>query len=48
MRPEHTAPPEVFYGTDEALKYTRNTRIMEIQENFKNNTYENYHLILNF
>ena len=32
MRPEHTAPPEVFYNSDEALKYTRNTRIMEIQE----------------
>jgi len=31
MRPEHTAPPEVFYNSDEALKYTRNTRIMEIQ-----------------
>jgi len=31
MRPEHTAPPEVFYGTDEAKKYSRNTRIMEIQ-----------------
>ena len=31
MRPEHTAPPEVFYNTDEAKKYSRNTRIMEIQ-----------------
>jgi len=31
MRPEHTAPPEVFYGIDEAKKYSRNTRIMEIQ-----------------
>lgn len=31
MRPEHTAPPEVYYGTDEAQKYSRNTRIMEIQ-----------------
>lgn len=31
MRPEHSAPPEVYYGTDEARKYSRNTRIMEIQ-----------------
>lgn len=31
-RPEHQAPPEVFYNEDEARKYTTNTRIMEIQE----------------
>ncbi|CAD5124425.1 unnamed protein product [Dimorphilus gyrociliatus] len=31
-RPEHQAPPEVFYNDDEARKYTKNTRIMEIQE----------------
>jgi len=31
MRPEHTAPPEIFYNVDEAAKYSRNTRIMEIQ-----------------
>ena len=31
MRPEHTAPPEIFYNVDEAQKYSRNTRIMEIQ-----------------
>ena len=30
-RPEHTAPPEIFYGVDEAEKYTSNTRIMQIQ-----------------
>jgi len=30
-RPEHTAPPEVFYNEDEAKKYTFNTRIIEIQ-----------------
>jgi 18S rRNA (guanine1575-N7)-methyltransferase len=30
-RPEHQAPPEIFYGTDEATKYTNNTRIMTIQ-----------------
>ena len=31
MRPEHTAQPEIFYNVDEAQKYSRNTRIMEIQ-----------------
>jgi len=30
-RPEHQAPPEIFYGIDEAAKYTNNTRIMNIQ-----------------
>jgi len=30
-RPEHQAPPEVFYNEDEAVKYTSNTRMMEIQ-----------------
>jgi len=30
-RPEHQAPPEIFYGVDEASKYTQNTRIMNIQ-----------------
>jgi len=30
-RPEHQAPPEIFYGTDEASKYSNNTRIMTIQ-----------------
>lgn len=31
-RPEHIAPPEIFYDYDEANKYTQNTRIMGIQE----------------
>lgn len=31
-RPEHTAPPEIFYNDDEARKYTTNTRIIAIQE----------------
>lgn len=31
-RPEHSAPPEIFYNEDEARKYTQNSRIMEIQE----------------
>jgi 18S rRNA (guanine1575-N7)-methyltransferase len=31
MRPEHQAPPEVYYNETEAKKYSRNTRVMEIQ-----------------
>lgn len=30
-RPEHSAPPEIFYNEDEARKYTGNSRIIEIQ-----------------
>uniref|UniRef100_A0A2M4BW67 18S rRNA (guanine-N(7))-methyltransferase n=1 Tax=Anopheles marajoara TaxID=58244 RepID=A0A2M4BW67_9DIPT len=30
-RPEHSAPPEIFYNEDEAQKYTNNTRIIDIQ-----------------
>jgi len=30
-KPEHQAPPEIFYNEDEAAKYTSNTRIMQIQ-----------------
>ncbi|KAJ3329490.1 Williams Beuren syndrome chromosome region 22 protein [Blyttiomyces sp. JEL0837] len=30
-RPEHTAPPEIFYNEDEATKYTTNSRIAAIQ-----------------
>jgi 18S rRNA (guanine1575-N7)-methyltransferase len=30
-RPEHTAPPEVFYNEEEAKKYSTNSRIIEIQ-----------------
>jgi len=30
-RPEHKAPPEVFYNEEEAVKYTSNTRMIEIQ-----------------
>lgn len=32
-RPELTAPPDVFYSQEEAQKYTRNARIMEVQTN---------------
>lgn len=31
-RPEHLAPPEIFYNESEAKKYTQNSRIIEIQE----------------
>src|SRR3989338_10146914 len=30
-RPEHSAPPELFYGRDEAAKYRSNGRMMAIQ-----------------
>lgn len=30
-RPEHKAPPEIFYNEEEAVKYTSNTRMIEIQ-----------------
>ena len=30
-RPEHSAPPEIFYGSEEAQKYTTNSRMIEIQ-----------------
>ncbi|XP_051154330.1 probable 18S rRNA (guanine-N(7))-methyltransferase [Leptopilina boulardi] len=30
-RPEHLAPPEVFYNDEEARKYTQNSRMMDIQ-----------------
>ena len=30
-RPEHKAPPDIFYNDDEAKKYTTNTRMIEIQ-----------------
>uniref|UniRef100_A0A1B6HP56 18S rRNA (guanine-N(7))-methyltransferase n=1 Tax=Homalodisca liturata TaxID=320908 RepID=A0A1B6HP56_9HEMI len=31
-RPEHQAPPDIFYSETEAQKYTQNSRIMKIQE----------------
>ncbi|BFZ63372.1 18S rRNA (guanine1575-N7)-methyltransferase [Saitoella coloradoensis] len=30
-RPEHIAPPEIFYNDDEAQKYTQNSRVQSIQ-----------------
>ena len=32
-RPEHTAPPEIFYNEEEARKYTTNSRMIAIQVN---------------
>jgi 18S rRNA (guanine1575-N7)-methyltransferase len=31
-RPEHAAPPEIFYNDTEARKYTENSRIIKIQQ----------------
>jgi len=31
-RPEHTGPADLYYGIDEASKYTSNSRIIKIQE----------------
>ncbi|XP_070500206.1 18S rRNA (guanine-N(7))-methyltransferase [Chironomus tepperi] len=39
-RPEHLAPPEIFYNDDEAKKYSQNTRIIEIQEEMSERAYE--------
>lgn len=30
-RPEHIAPPEIFYDADESKNYTQNTRVQQIQ-----------------
>ncbi|KAJ3201877.1 Williams Beuren syndrome chromosome region 22 protein [Entophlyctis luteolus] len=30
-RPEHIAPPQLFYGDSEAAKYTENSRVVQIQ-----------------
>ncbi|CAG2119965.1 unnamed protein product, partial [Medioppia subpectinata] len=30
-RPEHSAPPEIFYSETEAIKYTTNSRMIAIQ-----------------
>ncbi|XP_036322079.1 probable 18S rRNA (guanine-N(7))-methyltransferase [Rhagoletis pomonella] len=39
-RPEHSAPPEIFYNSDEAKKYSTNTRIIEIQIEMAERAYE--------
>lgn len=39
-RPEHIAPPEIFYNYDEANKYTQNSRIISIQESMSNRAIE--------
>ncbi|CAG9460153.1 unnamed protein product [Pedinophyceae sp. YPF-701] len=30
-RPEHTNPPEIYYGDDEARKYTGNSHVIDVQ-----------------
>ncbi|KAI7870566.1 S-adenosyl-L-methionine-dependent methyltransferase [Spinellus fusiger] len=39
-RPEHIAPPEIFYNEDEARKYTDNSRIASIQAEMAYRTLE--------
>lgn len=39
-RPEHRAPPEIFYNEDEARKYTSNSRMMEIQQHLSERAIE--------
>ena len=43
-RPEHIAPPEIFYGQDEAQKYTSNSRIAAIQAEMSLRAVELLHL----
>ncbi|XP_037942876.1 probable 18S rRNA (guanine-N(7))-methyltransferase, partial [Teleopsis dalmanni] len=39
-RPEHAAPPEIFYNDDEANKYSTNSRIIEIQVEMAERAFE--------
>ncbi|KAL0217659.1 hypothetical protein RCL1_008239 [Eukaryota sp. TZLM3-RCL] len=39
-RPEHIAPPDVFYNDSEAHKYTRNSRIIKIQKDMSQRALE--------
>lgn len=39
-RPEHSAPPEIFYNEQEAQKYTQNSRMIEIQKKMSERAYE--------
>lgn len=39
-RPEHTAPPELFYDDKEAKKYTESSRIIHIQNHLTNRALE--------
>jgi len=40
LRPEHTAPPEVYYDETEAAKYTSNTRVIKVQDEMTNRAIE--------
>ena len=39
-RPEHLAPPEIFYDDVEARKYSQNSRMMEIQSSMSDRAIE--------
>jgi len=39
-RPEHIAPPEIFYGEKEAKKYATNSRMIEIQSKMSDRALE--------
>lgn len=39
-RPEHKAPPDIFYNTEEAQKYTTNTRMIDIQNSMSERAIE--------
>merc|ERR1711983_564648 len=39
-RPEHLAPPDIFYNDEEARKYTQNTRMIEIQNDMSERAIE--------
>lgn len=43
-RPEHVAPPEIYYNAKEALKYTQNSRMIEIQLEMTDRAVELLHL----
>jgi 18S rRNA (guanine1575-N7)-methyltransferase len=38
-RPEHQNPPQIFYNTEEAIKYTKNSRIITIQNEMAERAY---------
>jgi 18S rRNA (guanine1575-N7)-methyltransferase len=43
-RPEHKAPPDVFYSRDEARQYAQNTRMIKIQTQMAERAIELLHL----
>ena len=43
-RPEHTGPPELYYNSTEARKYTRGSRMVEVQLKMTERAVELLHL----